>query len=100
VDLFQKNVLQLRVYLSDAFPIPDEGLFSRHNYEELLKSLTRRARAQGCDPDMIDAEFRTLFVRFVRQNVEAEARLVAEGLQTRLRKLRRRSPSEIAAVAS
>lgn len=73
VDLFQKNVRQLRLYLADPIRISEDRLVARRNFEELLKNLTRRAKAQGCDPDMIEPEFRPLFELFVRQNVKAEA---------------------------
>jgi integrase len=73
VSLFEKNVVELRTYLSDAFPFPEERLVARQNYEELLKNLSRRAKADGCDPDMLDPEYQTLFERFVRQNADAEA---------------------------
>jgi len=72
VGLFAKNVAELRRYLADAFPISEERLVARRNYEELLKNLSRRAKAQGCDPDMLDPEYTSLFQRFVQQNVEAE----------------------------
>ncbi len=73
--LIEKNVTQLRAYLQDAWPISDERLFARRNYEKLLKNLNRRARATGCEPDMIEPEFPTLLKTFVQQNVDAEAYL-------------------------
>lgn len=73
--LIEKNVTQLRAYLRDAWPISDERLFARRNYEELLKNLNRKAQAAGCEPDMIEPEFPTLLMMFVQQNVEAEAYL-------------------------
>jgi hypothetical protein len=72
VSLFQKNALQLRHYLADAWPISEERLVARRNYEELLKNMMRRARAVGCDPTMIEPDFRTFLNHFVRQNVDAE----------------------------
>lgn len=73
VSLFQMNMIQLKLYVSDQWPIADERLFARKNYEELLKNLNRRARAANCDPDMIEPEFSELLKLFVQQNVEAEA---------------------------
>ncbi|MEN5246158.1 hypothetical protein [Brucella pseudintermedia] len=73
VSLFQKNMIELQRYLSDQWPITDERLYARKNYEELLKNLNRRARAADFDPDMIEPEFSRLFKLFVQQNVEAEA---------------------------
>ena len=72
VDLFQKNVVELRQYLSDQLPISEERLHARLHYEEMLKNLRRRALARDCDPEMIAPEFTILFKRFVAQNVEAE----------------------------
>lgn len=71
--LFEKNVAEIRTYIQDVWPISDERLFARRNYEELLKNLNRRAQAAGCEPDIIEPEFPTLFRTFVQQNVEAEA---------------------------
>jgi integrase len=73
VSLFEKNTVQLRTYLADVFPFPEERLVARRNYEELLKNLSRRAKIEGCDPDMLDPECQRLFEHFVRQNVDAEA---------------------------
>lgn len=73
--LFQKNVVQLRIYLQDSWPVSDERLVGRRQYEELLKNLNRKAKAKGCEPDMIEPEFPSLFRTFVQQNVEAEAYL-------------------------
>ncbi|WP_139789226.1 hypothetical protein [Manganibacter manganicus] len=73
--LIEKNVAQLRAYLRDAWPISDERLFARRNYEELLKNLNRKAQAAGCEPDMIEPEFPKLLKMFVQQNVEADAYL-------------------------
>lgn len=70
--LFRTNVLQLSTYLQDAWPISDDRLFARKNYEELLKNLNRRAQAAGCAADMIEPEFPELLKLFVQQNVEAE----------------------------
>ena len=38
----------------------------------MLKNLTRRARAAGCDPQMVEPDYFELFNRFVAQNVDAE----------------------------
>ncbi|WP_274426492.1 site-specific integrase [Chelativorans sp. YIM 93263] len=73
--LFKKNVVELRTYLQDVWPISNERLFARRNYEELLKNLNRRAQAAGCDPGMIEPDFPELLKAFVQQNVEAEAYL-------------------------
>lgn len=75
VSLFQKNAVELRAYLRDAWPVSEERLVARRNYEELLKNMARRAKAAGCDPAMIEPDYFTLFQRFVKQNVEAEGRL-------------------------
>jgi hypothetical protein len=72
VSLFEKNAVQLRQYLADAWPISEERLVARRNYEELLKNMGRRARAVGCDPTMIEPDFQSLLNHFVRQNVDAE----------------------------
>jgi hypothetical protein len=72
VSLFQKNAIHLRQYLSDAWPLPEQRLVARRNYEELLKNMTHRARAVGCDPAMIEPDYFQLFQHFVKQNVEAE----------------------------
>lgn len=48
VSLFEKNAAELRTYLRDAWPISEERLVARQNYEELLKNMARRARAVGC----------------------------------------------------
>ncbi|WP_435657810.1 hypothetical protein [Brucella pituitosa] len=73
VSLFQKNIIELQNYLRDQWPLTNDRLFARKNYEELLKNLNRRARAANCDPDMIEPEFSKLLKLFVQQNVEAEA---------------------------
>lgn len=73
VSLFQKNAYELRHYLADSWPISQERLVARRNYEELLKNMARRARADGCDPAMIEPDYFGLFQHFVRQNVDAEA---------------------------
>jgi integrase len=73
--LIEKNVTQLRTYLQDAWPISDERLFARRNYEELLKNLNRKAKAAGCEPDMIEPKFPALLKTFIQQNVEAEGYL-------------------------
>ena len=73
VSLFQKNAQQLRQYLGDAWPISEERLVARRNYEELLKNMVRRARSVDCDPTMIEPDFQSLLNNFVRQNVDAEA---------------------------
>ncbi|QKV17054.1 site-specific integrase [Oricola thermophila] len=75
VSLFQKNVRELRNYLQDAWPLSEERLQARRNYEELLKNLTRRAKAAGCDPTMLEPDYLDLFKAFVAQNVDAEAYL-------------------------
>lgn len=49
VSLFQKNAVELRAYLRDAWPVSEERLVARRNYEELLKNMARRAKAAGCD---------------------------------------------------
>ena len=72
ISLFERNAAELRTYLRDAWPISEERLIARRNYEELLKNMARRARAVGCDPAMIEPEYFALFERFVRQNVDAE----------------------------
>jgi integrase len=72
VSLFEKNAIQLRLYLADRWPITDERLEARQHYEELLKNLARRARAAGADPEMIEPDYYALFQQFVRQNVDAE----------------------------
>lgn len=72
VTLLQKNVVELQRYLQDAWPISDERLFARKSYEELLKNLTRKAQAAGCDPHMVEPDYLELFKRFVTQNVDAE----------------------------
>lgn len=72
VTLLQKNVVELQRYLQDAWPVTDERLFARKNYEELLKNLTRKAQAAGCDPEMVEPDYFDLFKRFVVQNVDAE----------------------------
>jgi len=72
-DLIEKNVAQLRIYLSDAVPFSEERLLARRHYEELLKNLTRRAEAQGWDIDMLNPDYRPLFKRFVWENTEVEA---------------------------
>ena len=38
ISLFAKNVVELRAYLQDAWPLSEERLFARRNYEELLKN--------------------------------------------------------------
>jgi hypothetical protein len=72
VSLFERNAAELRTYLRDAWPISEERLIARQNYEDLLKNMARRARAVGCDPAMIEPEYFALFERFVRQNVDAK----------------------------
>ena len=72
VSLFEKNALQLRQYLADAWPVSAERLVGRRNYEELLKNMVRRARSVGCDPTMVEPDFQALLNHFVRQNVDAE----------------------------
>jgi integrase len=73
VALFQRNVVELQRYLQDSWPISDERLFARKSYEELLKNLTRKAMASGCDPQMVEPDYFELFKRFVSQNVDAES---------------------------
>jgi integrase len=73
VALFQMNTKELQKYLRDSWPITDERLFARKNYEEILKNFTRRAKAINCDPDMIEPEYSKLLKLFIQQNVEAEA---------------------------
>ncbi len=72
VSLFEKNALQVRQYLADTWPISEERLVARRNYEELLKNMVRRARAVGCDTTMIEPDFQSLLNYLVRQNVDAE----------------------------
>jgi integrase len=72
VSLLEKNAIQLRHYLEDDWPISEERFIARRNYEELLKNMVRRARADGCDPTMIEPDFQTLLNHFVRQNVDVE----------------------------
>lgn len=72
VSLFQKNVGELRKYLLDPWPLSEERLQARRNYEEMLKNLKRRALAAQCDPDMIEPDFTALLNRFVNQNLDAE----------------------------
>lgn len=71
--LFALNVRELRMYLADQWPIGEDRLFARKQYEELLKNLVRRAEAHDFAPDMLEPDFPDLFKHFVRQNVEAEA---------------------------
>lgn len=73
VSLFQINAVQLRTYLADGWPISEGRLVARQQYEELLKNMVRRARAEGCDPGMIEPDFTSHLNLFVRQNVDAEA---------------------------
>lgn len=73
VGLFQKNITELRQYVADALPLSEARLVARQLYEETLKNLIRRAKAAGCDPEMVEPGFQELFNRFVRQNVEADA---------------------------
>lgn len=73
--LFYKNIIELGNFLDDQLPITDERLFARRNYEELLKNLVRRAKAVGCEPDIIEPDFPILLKAFIQQNVEAEDRL-------------------------
>jgi hypothetical protein len=73
VSLFQMNAVQLRTYLADSWPISEERLLARQQYEELLKNMVRRAKAVGCDPGMIEPDLTSLLNLFVRQNVDADA---------------------------
>lgn len=73
VSLFQTNAEQLRAYLADSWPISQERLVARQQYEELLKNMVRRAKAVGCDPDMIEPDFASLLSHFVQQNVDTDA---------------------------
>jgi integrase len=73
VSLFQMNAVQLRTYLADSWPISEERLLARQQYEELLKNMTRRAKAVGFDPEMIEPDLTSLLNLFVRQNVDADA---------------------------
>lgn len=75
VSLFQKNVYELKNYLQDAWPLSEERLQARRNYEELLKNLTRRAKAAGCDPSMLEPDYFGLFNSFVVQNADADSHL-------------------------
>lgn len=73
--LIELNVRELRTYLADRWPVAEDRLQARRNYEELLKNLNRRAKAAGCDPDMIEPGYIQLLNRFVQQNVDAENHL-------------------------
>lgn len=79
--LFEKNSLQLRQYLTDAWPLSDERLFARRNYEELFKNLRRRAEAAGYDVALFAPDCFDLFKLLVEQNVEAEAYLRKRDLE-------------------
>jgi hypothetical protein len=73
VSLSEKNIIERRVYLSDAFALTEERLVARRNYEEPLKNLSRRAKAAGCDPGMIDPEYQRYSNASFGKNVEPEA---------------------------
>ena len=79
--LFAKNKLQLQQYVNDAWPLSDERLFARKNYEELFKNLRRRGEAAGYDVNLFAPDCFELFRLFVEQNVEAEAYLRKRELQ-------------------
>lgn len=72
VSLVEQNAMNLRSYLRDSWPISMSRLVARQQYEEMLKNMVRRAKAMGCDPDMISPEFAASMNQFVRQNVDAE----------------------------
>ena len=75
VTLIELNVRELRTYLADSWPVAKDRLEARRNYEELLKNLNRRAKAAGCDPEMIEPGYIQLLNNFVQQNADAENHL-------------------------
>jgi integrase len=72
VSLIEQNAMNVRSYLRDSWPISTNRLIARQHYEEMLKNMVRRAKAIGCDPEMISPEFTASLNQFVRQNVDAE----------------------------
>lgn len=66
------NLIQLREYLQDSWPLSHERLFARRAYEEMFKNFKHKAIAAGHDPAMVAPEINTLFASFVQQNADAE----------------------------
>ncbi len=73
--LIAKNVNDLRAYVMDIAPITEDVLQARKIYEEALRNMNRRAKAQGFEPEILHPGYYQLFHTFVSQNHAAEEAL-------------------------